>query len=327
MGRYERMNWNIRQEYPSDYYAITELHALTFSYSYGMGEAVLVNILRARSTFDPELSLVCELDGQIIGHILFTPQPIRIQGSTYQGLILSPLAVHPNYQKQGIGSALIEAGHHRALHKDFALSVVLGHPHYYVRFGYQGKAWMDEQVHIPLESIYTDRIAVVRERRIELGDIPSFLLMWEHLHASSPLALIPGSSIQDWISPGAGTISTALLIDEKLSGYIRYSSTDPEKISFIVAQDSHSLLLIANYFKQKLNPLTASHLSLPLPATSYLLERFATTFDVNISTYAEYMVKILEGPLHSKLHHHFTAFEEGTVPRGSIIWPVEFDVC
>lgn len=321
------MNWTIRQEYPSDYYAITELHALTFSYSYGMGEAVLVNMLRARSTFDPELSLVCVLDGQIVGHILFTPQSIRIQGSTYHALILSPLAVHPNYQKQGIGSALIHAGHLRASHKGFVLSVVLGHPHYYVRFGYQGKAWMDEQIRIPLESIFTDHTAVVRERRIEQGDIPSFARMWDHMHASSSLALIPGQSILDWISPGAGTISSALLIDEKLGGYIRYSKTDPEIISFIVAQDSHSLLLIANYLKQKLNPLTASHLSLPLPAASFLLERFGTTFDVNISTYAEYMVKVMEGPDRSKLHNHFSAVEEGNIPRGSIIWPVEFDLC
>ncbi|MCM3784187.1 N-acetyltransferase [Neobacillus mesonae] len=321
------MKWTIRSEHPSDYHKIAELHAAAFSYSFGMGEAVLISMLRTRHSFDPELSLVAEQDGQLIGHILFTPQLVQVKKNTYQALILAPLAVHPDYQKNGVGSDLIHAGHLCASQKGFDLSIVLGHPHYYARFGYQGKAWMDEKVSIPFETIFTENSAVVRERRIEQSDIPAFISMWNQIYASAPFSLLPGHSILDWISPGASTITSAVMIDEALAGYIRYSKTEPEHISFIVTQDSQSLLQIANYYKQKLNPLTITHLSFPFPSASPLLEPFGSAFDVNISTYAEYMVRILEGPNHSMLQSLFADFEQGTSPRGAVIWPIEFDLC
>ena len=95
-------------------------------------EQDLVNALRKGDAFIPELSLVAEIDGKIVGHIMFTK--LRIGNSTQ--LALAPLSVLPEYQKQGIGTALIHEGHKRARTLGYWYSVVLGNEKYYSRAGY-----------------------------------------------------------------------------------------------------------------------------------------------------------------------------------------------
>ncbi len=83
------------------------------------------------------LSLVAELDGNIVGHILFTPIRIVTPGGESSAVGLGPMAVLPAYQRQGIGSQLIEYGLSECKKMDTTLVIVLGHPDYYPRFGFQ----------------------------------------------------------------------------------------------------------------------------------------------------------------------------------------------
>jgi predicted N-acetyltransferase YhbS len=91
-----------------------------------------VNRLRKSPAFIPELSLVAENNGNILGHILFTK--IKIGGCP--SLTLAPVAVLPAYQKQGIGGKLIEEGHRIARELGYGSIILVGHPDYYPRFGY-----------------------------------------------------------------------------------------------------------------------------------------------------------------------------------------------
>ena len=101
-------------------------------------EANLVDNLRQEPEFEPRLSLVAELDGEIVGHALFTPIYIHAEnGEEYPCLSLGPIAVLPEHQKQGIGGQLIAAGHRAALELDYTVVILLGHPSYYPRFGYR----------------------------------------------------------------------------------------------------------------------------------------------------------------------------------------------
>ena len=125
----------IRQETPADYAEVYTLVKEAFEqaeHSDG-NEQDLVTALRGSSAFVPELSLVAESDGAIIGYILFTE--IDIGGRT--ALALAPLAVLPARQRQGVGSALIAQGHRIARELGYDYAVVLGSAAYYPRSGYR----------------------------------------------------------------------------------------------------------------------------------------------------------------------------------------------
>jgi predicted N-acetyltransferase YhbS len=92
----------------------------------------LVNRLRRSPAFVPELSLVAEQEGEIVGHILFT----RMTIDRHPSLALAPLAIAPAHQRRGIGGRLIREGHGKARELGFDSVIVVGHADYYPRFGY-----------------------------------------------------------------------------------------------------------------------------------------------------------------------------------------------
>ena len=95
-------------------------------------EQDLVNALRKGDAFIPDLSLVAEIDGKIVGHILFTKATV----GTDTVLVLAPLSVIPEYQRKGIGMSLIKEGHKIANELGYEYSVVLGNQRYYPKAGY-----------------------------------------------------------------------------------------------------------------------------------------------------------------------------------------------
>ena len=100
-------------------------------------EADLVERIRAAGALRPDLSLVAELDGAVVGHILLSPVTLETGGGAEPVLELAPLAVVPERQRQGIGSALVIAGLDAAEVRDEPLVLVLGHPWFYPRFGFR----------------------------------------------------------------------------------------------------------------------------------------------------------------------------------------------
>lgn len=97
-------------------------------------EADVVDTLR--QTCPEGLSLVALWQEQIVGHILFTPAVIEAEAKSVHGLGLAPLAVLPEFQRQGIGSKLVEAGLAEIRKTQPPFVIVLGHPEYYPRFGF-----------------------------------------------------------------------------------------------------------------------------------------------------------------------------------------------
>ncbi|MBS3648675.1 N-acetyltransferase [Pseudaminobacter sp. 19-2017] len=82
------------------------------------------------------LELVAEIDGRIAGHVVFSRLTIESDGGPYLAVALAPLAIAPDFQGRGVGTALVEDGHRRLEKVGETLSVVLGDPEYYNRFGY-----------------------------------------------------------------------------------------------------------------------------------------------------------------------------------------------
>ena len=134
----------IRQEKPEDYEEVYELVREAFaSAEHADGnEQDLVEARRKGDAFIPDLSLVAEEGGPLAGHILFT----RARVGEVEVLALAPLSVRPAFQRQGVGTALIEEGHRIARKMGYAYSIVLGSENYYPRLGYREAAGFGVEV-------------------------------------------------------------------------------------------------------------------------------------------------------------------------------------
>ncbi len=133
------MTITIRQEEPKDYAAVSRVIKTAFAREdmSNHDEQDLVKRLRQSEQFIPQLSLVAEVEGNVVGHILLSPVIIRNSEESFESLALAPLSVLPQFQRKGIGTKLIQEAHHRAKQLDYQSVVVLGHNEYYSKFGYQ----------------------------------------------------------------------------------------------------------------------------------------------------------------------------------------------
>ena len=135
----------IRTEEPTDIEAIHSVTAAAFRKAEHAapevdgepGEAALVGWLRADAGWIPELSLVAELDGVVVGHVVATRGYVGEQPA----LGLGPLSVHPDQQGRGFGSALVYELLSRAGARGETLVALLGDPDYYERFGFRESTW------------------------------------------------------------------------------------------------------------------------------------------------------------------------------------------
>jgi len=100
-------------------------------------EADLVRDMLADPSAKPLLSLIAIIEGQAVGHILFTNAHLSNNFNQVSISILAPLAIIPSYQKQGIGGRLIMKGLEILSKSWIDLVFVLGHPEYYPRYGFK----------------------------------------------------------------------------------------------------------------------------------------------------------------------------------------------
>ena len=120
----------IRKEENKDCEAIHQLNMAAFDNG---PEAALVDKLRA--SCKDYLSFVAVEDDIVVGHILFTP--VSVEGSFSVGMGLAPMSVLPSHQRKGIGSQLVHSGLEFLRETACPFVIVLGHPEYYPRFGFE----------------------------------------------------------------------------------------------------------------------------------------------------------------------------------------------
>lgn len=125
----------IRNETDADVSAITEVTIAAFKTLdiSNHTEQFIVEALRAADALT--VSLVAEIGGRVIGHIAFSPLVISDGTQNWYGL--GPVSVLPEYQRQGIGKALIEEGLSRLKKMRAQGCCLVGHPDYYRKFGFK----------------------------------------------------------------------------------------------------------------------------------------------------------------------------------------------
>jgi len=143
----------IRLATDADRIAIDGIHRSAFGQEQGEEIVELVNDLLEDETAKPLLSLVAELDGKLVGHILFTMVRILPERQKLSVQILAPLGVAGDYQGKGVGSSLIREGLKILAESGVDLVFVLGHADYYPKFGFQtaGQSGFEAPYLIPSE--------------------------------------------------------------------------------------------------------------------------------------------------------------------------------
>jgi putative acetyltransferase len=125
----------LRSETSSDIDAIAEVTIAAFKTLEISNHTEQFIIAALRTAKALSLSLVAELDGRVIGHIAFSP--VTISDGTRNWYGLGPVSVLPEYQRKGIGNALIKEGLSRLRDRNAQGCCLVGHPEYYRRFGFK----------------------------------------------------------------------------------------------------------------------------------------------------------------------------------------------
>ncbi|QWU18114.1 N-acetyltransferase [Paenibacillus sophorae] len=125
----------IRTETPNDYVQVHNVNYVAFGNR--EDEARLVERIRESRYFVPQLSIVAEKSEEIVGHLLMSKAVIVEGNNQHEVIVLAPIAVKPDHQKQGIGKQLIFEGLKRCKEYKYYVVLLIGHPSYYPKFGFK----------------------------------------------------------------------------------------------------------------------------------------------------------------------------------------------
>ena len=295
---------NIRPETIADYAAIARVIVRAFDHHRGV--QLIVSLHRHRPRFDPELSLVAEIDGKIVGHVLFSPQTIHVLGESVEAVNLSPLAVDPDYQRQGVGAALVREGHVAAKAKGFALSFLVGHPTYYPRLGYLPRAYGGSSLHVSTANFSAGDLET---RPLTETDIPTLRDLWLHEEGAVDFSIDPGSEILDWISPNPAIESRIYTQAGEIVGFARVMGS---KATYFLARNGETAQHMVRQFGAEvdlpLHTYSASAAALGTPDCG--AHEAAMVFPFAPSPFEDYYAQV----------------QAGTRVGGHPIWGVEFDL-
>jgi putative acetyltransferase len=159
----------IRAEVRVDERAIDEVVRLAFQGR--EQEPALVRTLREGETYLPDLSLVAQRGGDLVGHVMFTIVELVPDdgGDVIEVLSLAPLSVHPDHQRHGIGKTLVDAGLRRCATRIEPFVVVLGSDLYYPKFGFVPASKSGVRAPFPVDETHFMLRALPAFRRAKPG--------------------------------------------------------------------------------------------------------------------------------------------------------------
>lgn len=139
MGYRSISELTLRPEGPTDHRSVEELTRDAFWNLHvpGCEEHYLVHLMRGHADFLPDMSFVVELGGRLVGNIMTTRSWLRSDARELGTLTVGPVTVHPDFQRQGIGRAMMTRVCEVGRERGFAVIVLLGYPHDYVGYGFR----------------------------------------------------------------------------------------------------------------------------------------------------------------------------------------------
>jgi predicted N-acetyltransferase YhbS len=303
---------NIRPEKPSDYPAITDVHIRAFNNR--SEEASIVSLLRHQQGYDVDLSLVAVEGSQIIGHVLFMPYRISFMQTSVAAVCLAPIGIHPAFQRQGIGGALIDAGHRIAAAKGYSVAFLLGHPTYYPRFGYLTKVYGHSTVTMTREHVLMNTPAL-ETRSPTPQDLERLYQLWLYEEQNVDFSLRPEPNMNGWLSPNPAFAETVYLVNGNVIGYTRGKWESPR---MFLADSPESTRAIVSH-------LLKSHSTVTLPLHPASQSQIALPIDPpEIRGWDAAMLKVLSE--NAAVRQYLDAIANGSRPVGRPIWTPAFDL-
>lgn len=316
----------IRHETISDYAPIADVNVQAFDNR--AAEALIITLLRNRPQFDPELSLVAEANGRIVGHVLFSPYNIQVLGESVPVVNLAPIAVHPGYQKQGIGGRLIHEGHEIARAKGYKFSFLVGHPTYYPRLGYKVRAYGNSSLKLPTTSDHFASLLAehvgLSVRGPEARDVPSLHALWSQEERLVDFSLDPGTALLDWLSPSPLVETLVFLRDERVVGYVRARTDKPGSVMVFLAGGADvARAMVVELYNRSREKNSPDVIDLPLHQFSGSTRAFAEFGAPQGRTYDAAMAYPL---MPNPFDEYYPRTQSGEHPVGRLIWPSIFDI-
>lgn len=312
----------IRRAYDRDFPAIAEVHAAAFDEQMDISEVALVDLHRRHPDFDPDLSLVAECEGRVVGHVLLVPRQLQIRGTLVRAVVLGPIGVAPPFQEQGTGGRMIRHAHRLARGLGHQMVLLLGHPGYYQRFGYRGGMFGTCEVQIPRVGIPKSQV-ILEERRVVPNDLSALRVMWSRWFADVDLAVIPGRSVLDWISPSKQVRSCCVFEGEQLIGYVRYGS---DGVRMLLARDAASTTALLGHLAARVQQ-GGEMLCLPLhPHSEAVGDMLQVPFSEVVEPWDAAMIRVIDEGEES-IVAYCREVAKGERSVGLVIWPVEYEVC
>ncbi|WP_199615344.1 GNAT family N-acetyltransferase [Paenibacillus alkalitolerans] len=316
------MEYVIRREDWRDYARIAELNAEAFDYGAGMAEVSLIDALRRRRLYMPELSLVAKAEGFVIGHIMFSLCHVRIGGKRFRAALLGPVAVAPQLQKQGVGSALIEEGHRILEEIGVNVGFLLGHSNYYPRFGYRTRMFGSCRLQVTSQDLpAAEAASPITERRVARSDLAGLLRMWELWYGDVDMSLEVGGDLADWFSPDKRFRSVVLEQEGAAVGYVKYRADRPHSPEMVLARDGEYMLRVLGH----LASLSREPLSLPLhPLSRAVREQLRLSYESQTDLWEAAMMRTF-GSGSAEADAYMDEVRDGRRLPGLMVWPAAFD--
>lgn len=131
---------NIRNEKSEDFHTVESMTREAFwnVYCPGACEHYLLHVMRDSQAFVAELDLVAELDGKVVGNVVFVVSHIDMDnGKRLEVLSMGPIAIAPEYQRHGVGRRLVAHALDKASELDYAAVLLCGEPDLYSKYGFE----------------------------------------------------------------------------------------------------------------------------------------------------------------------------------------------
>jgi predicted N-acetyltransferase YhbS len=248
----------IKQENPQDYEAVEAVLCSAHAFDPDM---IVSSVRRFRQEpdFDPRLSLCAFADDIIQGHIIFVKQKIRWKQDFVEALELMVVSVTPDYQKQGIGSALIRHGHQIARDLGYTLSVVEGWEGYFPRFGYK------PLFGVPKTVIATSQIPDVREELLSRDQL------WIRNNADVNMAMAPRNELAYWKEPFAKVFCDK---GGRIVGYLLFTTKPSPAVFTFESENKTTTFEMLHWLRHNLVKDSGETITLPVHPRNRITEDF-----------------------------------------------------